>query len=450
MPQSRLNRRALRALTLAAPSRERYLVDGDGHIAFSDIAQRTGIDNLARFENQIVAIACRDQFETVLALLDLDGIAKRVLLCTGNVIEYLPSIIQESGATIVLTDRDLPQMPVVRLDRQLPHFRDDEAKPVIDTEWVLFTSGTTGQPKMVVHSFASLVGPLDDGLAANQATVWSTFYDIRRYGGLTILLRALLGGGSMILSAPPCKPVDAFLQRVGHWGVTHMSGTPSHWRKALMTPMIDQINPKYVRLSGEIADQTIIDQLKRQFPASEVAHAFASTEAGVAFDVRDGRAGFPASYINNPAMKADLRVIFGTLHIRSSRTASTYIGRELNTTEGYVNTGDLVTLEGDRYYFQGRAEGVINVGGQKVFPEEIEAVLASHPAVQACQVYSRKNPIIGQLVAANVVLREPSSLKIADTLKAYCAEVLPAYKVPVSIKLVDTITLSASGKIARA
>ena len=162
-----------------------------------------------------------------------------------------------------------------------------------------------------------------------------------------------------------------------------------------MSEATNRLSPKYVRLSGEIADQAILDNLKASFPEAEVAHAFASTQAGVGFDVRDGCAGFPASYIGMADAKVDLRVEDGTLRIRSARTALRYLsaGRTLADNRGFVDTGDLVERRGDRYYFLGRREGVINVGGQKVYPEEVEAVLNRDPTVRISRVWARRNPI---------------------------------------------------------
>ena len=261
--------------------------------------------------------------------------------------------------------------------------------------WLLFTSGTTGRPKMVVHTLNSLIGPLEDGLAVANSAVWGTFYDIRRYGGLQILLRALLGGGAMVLSDSR-ETLGEFLNRAGAHGVTHMSGTPSHWRRALMSPWIHKISPAYIRLSGEVADQAILNSLRQAFPAAEIANAFASTEAGVAFDVRDGLAGFPEFLINQPSAKAEMRVQDGSLRIRSSRTASHYAhnpSQSLVDNEGFIDTGDMVELRNGRYYFVGRREGVINVGGLKVHPEEVEAVVNLHPDVQMSLVKGRPSPI---------------------------------------------------------
>jgi acyl-CoA synthetase (AMP-forming)/AMP-acid ligase II len=184
----------------------------------------------------------------------------------------------------------------------------------------------------------------------------------------------------MILSDANESPAD-FLIRLGRCGVTHISGTPSHWRRALMSAAATAMTPGYVRLSGEVADQAILDSLHRTYPQAELAHAFATTEAGVGFDVRDGKAGFDVSLIGRPNLKAELKVEGGTLHIRSARAASGYIGKPLTTVDGFVDTGDLVERRGDRYYFTGRKEGMINVGGQKVYPEEVEAIITQHPAI---------------------------------------------------------------------
>ena len=141
--------------------------------------------------------------------------------------------------------------------------------------------------------------------------IWGTFYDIRRYGGLQIYLRAVLTRSSLVMTGPQ-EPLANFLQRAGEAGVTHISGTPSHWRRALMSPAADRIAPRYIRLSGEIADQAILNSLHSFYPDAEISHAFATTEAGVAFDVRDGLSGFPASVLTGTS-GVNLKVVDATL-----------------------------------------------------------------------------------------------------------------------------------------
>ena len=376
----------LRSLALRAECPHRFISDEHRRITFDDLSGGSYL-NTAEAYGRSVLLKTTAQLPTVLTLLELDGVAKRLVLCPPDQWQHLPGIIKRAGSDLIVTDQsEVRSPPAMQITRQ--RYPVWQGKRHLETEWILLTSGTTGLPKMAVHTLASLAGPLDDGLVASGA-VWSTFYDVRRYGGLQILLRALLGGGSMILSSSDETPTD-FLRRLGEAGVTHISGTPSHWRRALMSPAITAMAPTYVRLSGEIVDQAILDHLHRAYPHANLGWAFASTEAGVAFDVRDGKAGFPASYIGSPSLKAALRVDGGTLHIRSSRTARGYIGAPLNGHDGFVDTGDLVKRRDDRYYFAGRREGVINVGGQKVYPEEVEAVLTKHSAIRMARVWARR------------------------------------------------------------
>jgi acyl-coenzyme A synthetase/AMP-(fatty) acid ligase len=297
-------------------------------------------------------------------------------------------------------------------------------------------------------------GPLG-AVPLGAKAVWSTFYDMRRYGGLQIFLRAMLNGGSMVLSSAP-EPVGDFLARAGAHGVTHISGTPSHWRRALMSSFANRMAPRYVRLSGEIADQAILDRLHAVYPDADIAHAFASTEAGVAFDVGDGFAGFPASYIGRPGDVA-MRVADGSLRIRSGRNARGYLGggaSSLFDADGFVDTGDMVELRDGRYFFVGRRGGIINIGGLKVHPEEVEAAINRHPSVRMSLVKARRNPITGAIVVADVVVKlRIAAARKGDALKREIIEVcrgaLARHKVPATINFVPALEVGASGKLMR-
>jgi acyl-CoA synthetase (AMP-forming)/AMP-acid ligase II len=310
---------------------------------------------------------------------------------------------------------------------------------------------------MVVHTLSSLAGAITGERAPARSAVWSTFYDVRRYGGLQILLRALLGGGSLVLSSAD-EPTGDFLTRAGAHGVTRISGTPSQWRRALMSSSARRIAPRYVRLSGEIADQTILDHLRAVYPGATIAHAFASTEAGLAFDVDDGLAGFPAGLVGQWGADVEMKVEDGSLRIRSARTAVRYLGEQgepLADKDGFVDTGDIVELRGGRYHFVGRRGGIINVGGLKVHPEEVEAVINGHPEVRMSRVRTRKNPITGALVVADVVLRsEPDSangrvVELEDEILRLCRESLSRHKVPAAVNFVPALAVAATGKVVR-
>jgi len=438
----------------------------NGSVALAELETGSclGIEREA-FRGRSVLLALREQMSTALALLELDGIARRLVLCTPDLsAQRVAEVAASANTDFTLTDGSVelsgtpgPVHQLRSLQRH-PMPTPSERREVSASEWILLTSGTTGAPKLVAHSLASLAGFLPRQ-PPEPDSVWSTFYDIRRYGGLQIYLRAMLSGCPLVLSSP-AEATEEFLARAGAHGVTHISGTPSHWRRALMSGAAGRLNPRYVRLSGEVADQVVLDQLRATFPGARVGHAFASTEAGVAFEVDDGLAGFPAAFLNGGARGVDMKVEDGTLRIRSQRVSGGYLGATpagLSGEDGYVDTGDLVELQGGRYYFRGRKGGVINVGGLKVYPEEVESVLNADPRVRMSLVRARRNPIMGAVVVADVVLNDPdtatraegSAEDIKSELLQACRQALPAHKVPAMLRLVPTLELSAAGKLVR-
>jgi acyl-coenzyme A synthetase/AMP-(fatty) acid ligase len=400
-----------------------------------------------------VLLRVADPLYAALALVELDGVARRIVLCPPDLADQaLPGVIEAAGIEVVVSDQ-----PAAAASAGLIHARIAlPIRPLAETptaahatEWVMFTSGTSGPPKMVIHRLLGLTGAIKPAAADAEPPVWATFYDVRRYGGLQILLRALVGDGSMVMTSPP-EPMAAFLARIAVHGATHVTGTPSHWRRVLMTPESGALAPRYVRLSGEIADQAVLDALKARFPGVPVGHAYASTEAGVGFEVNDGLAGFPAGLVGR-AGEVEIRVEDGSLRLRSRCAAGDYLGGgAVADRGGFVDTGDMVERRGDRYHFVGRRGGVINVGGLKAHPEEIEAVINRHAGVSASRVVGRRNPITGAIVVAEVVLKpQADEARVRAEILAACRAELAPFKIPAMLKFVPALAITAGGKLER-
>jgi acyl-coenzyme A synthetase/AMP-(fatty) acid ligase len=416
------------------------------------------------FRGRSVVLAAIDPFAAIAAMIQLDSIAARIVLCPPDLLfEHIAFVAEAAAADLIVTDQPVPEPVRSRIECIVPcALRTEDVlsdaqrrASEYETEWVLLTSGTTGLPKLTVHTLASLAGAIERKTSASPSIVWSTFYDIRRFGGLQIFLRAALTGTSLVIKGAGESAAD-FLLRAGAQGVTHISGTPSHWRGALMSDSAHRIAPQYVRLSGEIADQAILNHLRLQYPQAKLAHAFASTEAGLAFEVNDGLMGFPADVLTqNPSV--EMKVEGGTLRVRSDRTADRYLGSEsqpLKDGEGYVDTGDLLELRAGRYYFIGREDGTINVGGLKVHPEEVEAVLNRHPQVSMSLVRMKKSPITGAIVIADVVLKTPQSVPdraaaMQSNIMQFCRGELALHKVPATINFVPALAVAETGKLIR-
>jgi len=453
----------------APESPARFLWGATASVCLGDLSGSTSLGGRrAELAGKSVLVVTRDQLAAALTLIELDGIARRLIVCTPDLSsEHLPAVVAKADVDAIVSDRDRNGDGLAIPLRVLCHETISPGTPDIPgtpvpTEWVLLTSGTSGAAKMIVHNIASLtaaIGRAPGNRPANSNNIaWGTFYDIRRYGGLQILFRAVLGRGSFVVAGAG-EPIGEYLVRLGAHGATHVSGTPSHWRRALMSPEARAIAPRYIRLSGEIADQGILNALRSFYPQARVAHAFASTEAGVGFEVDDGLEGFPASMVGRSG-DVQIKVDDGALRIRSARNAVRYVGEESSTftdDEGFVDTGDMVERRGDRYYFLGRRNGIINVGGLKVYPEEVEAAINRHPAVRMSMVRSTRSSITGSLVVADVVLKAESDRsgacdEIVDfkrEILRICHDSLPAHKIPATIRFVPALEVAAAGKLAR-
>jgi acyl-coenzyme A synthetase/AMP-(fatty) acid ligase len=317
------------------------------------------------------------------------------------------------------------------------------------TRWIMTTSGTTSVPKLVQHSFSSLARTTRRDVDRGQGQIWGMVYDYTRFAGLQVMLQSLLSGAC--LAVPPGDAeLDAQLGFLAEHGCTHLSATPTLWRKILMTPKANRLPLRQVTLGGEIADETVLASLANHYPQARISHIFASTEAGVGFSVSDKKAGFPAQYLVDPPLGIELKIEQGRLRVRNEGVGTEYLGGGgLLSDGGWVDTGDMVDVQGDRVYFKGRESGVINVGGNKVHPEEVERAILSHPHVAMARVYPRFNPITGALVAADVMATEDAPETLRTDLIRFLRGRLEKHAVPAVLRLTRDFVVNAAGKVER-
>lgn len=364
---------------------------------------------------------------------------------------------------IVLAHRTLPREELDMLARAVgvPVYLDDSLAWVPtpgacstpasrEFSVTLMTSGTTGRPKLVRHRVDSLlVRALSAARSAkNQSQRALLTYQPTSFAGVQVILTALCAAGT-IVQASARRPVD-FFEAAARCGVSHISGTPTFWRSFLLgTPNGSLPELRQITLGGEAVDQTTLDRLGRRFPQARITHIYASTEAGSLFSVNDGRAGFPSAWLDGGASRVGLRVRNGVLDVQSPRRMLGYASdTPANLTDdGWLVTGDLVRIDGDRVHFLGRVDDVVNLGGAKVSPQEVETFLLSCPGVVEARVRSVASPISGAVLAADVVLDEscdPGSQRFA--LLQLCQARLPAHKAPRVIRAVAAVPALASGK----
>jgi len=322
----------------------------------------------------------------------------------------------------------------------------DDAEPRKPGRISVMTSGTTGTLKLVEHTQQTLNTLVR--VKESPERFWFVPYQPGSYAWYQMLCLGTFTPGQDLFCGSSSDPVGSFAEALAA-GVNAVSSTPTFWRYVffhLDGELLRRADLKTISLGGEIVDQTILDQLVATFPAASIRHIYASSEAGAAIVVSDGKAGFPTSrLVHDGSSSLDVKVEDGRLYVRSPYTTAAAAG----SANDWVDTGDLVDVQDDRVYFLGREESsMINVGGMKAFPREIEAQLMKHPNVLWVQVYPRKAPLVGTLPAAQVLLDRRSSDPAEDEadLAAFLRESLPEHAVPRFWDLIEEIPLKPSLK----
>jgi len=409
-------------------------VDGETH-TWADLAERAASCLAGRVDPAAERIAFLPDSPAgpfaaaaFLASRQADGL----ILPGDRASETMRSLLAADGFTVVAGHADpvLPPTP--------PQVRPGRV--------AIFTSGTTGVPKLLQHTWGSL--NTMGHIAEMAPRRWLLPYAAGTYAWYQLATLSLFKDGQHLVAADP-RDTEAFFAAGAAHRADAMSSTPTFWRFALarLDPArLQQVGFRQISLGGEIVDQGILDRLRALFPEARLNHIYASTEVGACLSVGDGQAGFPVEWVESDRHRNfQFRIVDGTLRVRS-QFASASVRRD---EEGWVDTGDRVEVRGDRVYFVGRVEGsMINVGGSKAYPADVERVILGHPAVQWCRVHARRAPLVGYLAAAEVVA-DGDAAALEGDLTQWCGARLPDFAVPRIWTFLEEIPMAATLKSAR-
>lgn len=400
-----------------------------------------------------VALCLSDPFDLVRALLALDGrVAALMLLSRDLPIDTKRALMREAGISVLVSDRaDIEEATI--LDALLGR-GEQGGDAIIDTEWLLTTSGTTGMPKLVRHQCASIFRAVRAERSSNGAHRWAMLYDPSRFAGTQVLAQALLTGATL-LTPKPGMTTGEIVDWLGEEQCTHISATPALWRRLLMAPAAQRLPLKQITLGGEIADDAILAALKARYPKARITHIYASTEAGTGFAVRDGKAGFPANWLEKGAEADGARLSLrdGLLWLRPPGGRQATASHIVSDAEGFIRTGDRIAVEDGRARFLGREDSTLNVGGVKVQVEAVEEIVHAHPAVAQCHITAKPSAMMGTLLTLSVVPRADQphdAAMLRQEIAQYCKAHLPPAARPATIRIVAEIPMSAAGKTDRA
>jgi len=317
---------------------------------------------------------------------------------------------------------------------------------------ILATGGTTGKPKLVLHD-------LDALLALNPVTagVSRRILPLMRFdhiGGLDVLWRAL-AGGHVVVAPPEDLSPDEVGRAIARQRVEVMPATPS-WLNLFLVSEAglrhDLSSLRTVPYGAEPMPAGLLARLRKALPAVEFGQRFGTSETGALPVESVGEEGMR---LRAAASGVSWKVVEGELWIKTPARALGYLTGEPGgfAADGWYRTGDLAEVsEGGLVRVLGRKQDVINVGGEKVLPATVEAVILEHPRVADCRVLALANALLGQVVAVEVVWRGEAAggvLGVKRELHAFAEGRLARHQLPAVVRLVAEVGGTVNFKKAR-
>ena len=302
---------------------------------------------------------------------------------------------------------------------------------------VLFSSGTAGAPKAMVHDLGRLLASYAERRESDLPVLALLGFD--HIGGLNTLFGALAAGALLVVPASR-SPADVAAAVLRH-RVAVLPASPTFLNLLLAAGVgEDFASLRVISYGAEPMPEGLLPRLRAAFPRVRLIQTFGTSETGI---VRTASPEPDSAFLRFDDPRAEWKVVGGELWLRSATQVAGYLNAsgERFTEDGWFRTGDAVELRADgALRIVGRLGEAINVGGEKLMPAEVEAVVLSVPGVADCRVRGEPNPITGLAVAADVVAArdaEPETLRAA--IRIACRERLSRHKVPTRVLFVPSL-----------
>ena len=404
-----------------------FLIHNGVELKFSQIASQNPVDLSIVKQGDVVAIIGDfnpSSILTLLRLIDLGVVAVPLTAETTHEHEYF----FESALVDVVIKDGL----VNRLSNNQKHEFIETLRARNHAGLVLFSTGTTGRPKAILHDLTLFLKRFETPRPTLRTINFLLFDHI---GGINTLLHTLFNKGVVI--APESRTVNSILDTCRKYDVEVLPTTPTFLRMMLMSGAVPDKVPAcltVITYGTERMDQPTLDELCKLLPSVDFRQTFGMSELGIVrvkSEVRD------SLFMKVGGEGVEKRVVDGVLQIRSSSRMLGYLNAPSPfDADGWYDTKDVVEVKGDFYKVTGRISDVINVGGLKFMASEVERVALTFPNVSLVKATPKQNPITGQHVE---LLVQPTSGSGFDkeALLGFLKKRLQPHMVPKRIRVED-------------
>jgi acyl-coenzyme A synthetase/AMP-(fatty) acid ligase len=297
---------------------------------------------------------------------------------------------------------------------------------------VLFSSGSTGKPKAILHGLSKLLEKFRKPRHCYRTINFLLFDHI---GGFNTLMYTLANLGTIVV--PADRTVHKVCDAVARHKVELLPTSPSFLNLLLLAQAHKEYDLSSLRLityGTEVMPDRTLTLANQAFPHATFQQTYGLSELGI---LRSKSQSNQSLFVKVGGEDYQTKVVDGTLRIRAKSSMLGYLNAPSPfDSEGWFNTGDAVIQEGDYYRILGRQSEIINVGGQKVYPAEVEKVIAEIPGVIDVMVAGEKHLLLGQIVVATVQMENPiPPVEMRQRIAQHCKGRLQPYMVPAKVKI---------------
>ena len=387
-------------------------------------------------QGEVISILSDYSFESIALLLALYQNKNIIVPITATIQSEIKNRIEES-----LTDK------IIKIENNKyileEHYSQEKHQMIKNLQdannsgLILFSSGSTGKPKAMIHNFDNLVNHYKDKKEKSLNMILFLMFD--HIGGLNTLLNILSMGSMMII--PQNRNADDVCKLLQDYKIRVLPSSPTFLNLILMNKShkkYDLSSLRMITYGTEAMPDSLLARLKDIFPKTKFLQTFGTSETGIA---NTSSKSSNSTYMKIDDPELEYKIVEDELWLKSKTQVMGYLNSSMDsfTEDGWFKTGDLVeTTEDGWFKIIGRNKEVINVGGEKVLPNEVESILLSIPQIEDTMVYGEKNIITGQTVVCDVVLTEILEAKeIKKIVRKYCKDKLDSYKIPTKVNIVE-------------
>ncbi len=384
-------------------------------------------------KNDMVAIVGDYSFNSIALLLALYNNNNIIVPIATTIEDEISERLEESFSQWKIIGETLAYE---KLETKEPQVMIKNLQESNNAGLVLFSSGTTGKPKAMIQNLDSLIDSYQGKRQKNMNMLVFLMFD--HIGGLNTLFNTLAIGSTLIL--PENRDAEYICSLLEKHKIRVLPSSPTFLNLILISEAYKKFDLKSLRMityGTEAMPESLLKRLKATFPKVKFLQTFGTSETGIAStSSKNSESTFMK--INDPNL--EYKIVNDELWLKSKTQILGYLNASMDsfTDDGWFKTGDLVEVIEDGYLkIIGRNKEMINVGGEKVLPAEVESVVLEIDEVIDCMAYSESNNITGQTVVIDVVFKEELTSREAKKLvRKFCKDKLDGYKIPSKVNIV--------------